>query len=180
MLRAKQRLQADSFDKKYVNLVGGPLGCDDLAQVSREMHMAGLGDAFSIVPGPFMRATHGKALGLTHMPLQPSSTYDMLHECLPRAYELANAENKFIHFVREHQERGTYKYREQLRSNSQRGKYFLRVDMADLLAFDDQLSSQLRNSPTDYLKRFESAVEIIYENDLYDEQDPNLEPNPKF
>ena len=56
-------------------------------------------------------------------------------------YELANAENKFIHFMREHQERGTYKYREQLRSNFQRGKYFLRVDMADLLAFDDQLSS---------------------------------------
>ena len=31
VLRGKQRLQADSFDKKYVNLVGGPLGCDDLA-----------------------------------------------------------------------------------------------------------------------------------------------------
>ena len=92
VLRAKQRLQADSFDKKYINLVGGPLGCDDLAQVAREVQMAGFGEAFSIVPGPLMRATHGKALGLAHMPLQPSSTYDMLHECLPRAYELANAD----------------------------------------------------------------------------------------
>ena len=92
VLRAKQRLQADSFDKKYINLVGGPLGCDDLAQVAREMQMAGFDDAFSIVPGPFMRATHGKALGFAHMPLQPSSTYDMLHECLPRAYALANAD----------------------------------------------------------------------------------------
>ena len=53
-----------------MNLVGGPLGCDDLALVSREMHFAGFGDAFSIVPGPLMRATHGKTLGLAHMPLQ--------------------------------------------------------------------------------------------------------------
>ena len=90
--RGLQRLKADSFDKKYINLVGGPLGCQDLAEVSREMHMAGLGEAFSIVPGPLMRASHGKMLGLAHMPLQPSSTYDMIHECLPRAYELANAD----------------------------------------------------------------------------------------
>ena len=25
------------------------------------------------------------------MPLQPSSTYELLHECLPKAFELANA-----------------------------------------------------------------------------------------
>ena len=90
--RGLQRLKADSFDKKYINLVGGPLGCQDLAEVSREMHMAGLSEALSIVPGPLMRASHGKMLGLAHMPLQPSSTYDMIHECLPRAYELANAD----------------------------------------------------------------------------------------
>ena len=92
LLRGTQRLKADSLDKKYVNLVGGPLGCDDLAEVSREMHLAGFGEWFSIVPGPLMRATHGKMLGLAHMPLQPSTTYDLLHECLPRAYELANAD----------------------------------------------------------------------------------------
>ena len=95
-------------------------------------------------------------------------------------YELANAENKFIHFIREHQHQGTFKYRDQLRSNSQRQKYFLRVDMSDLLAFDDQLSSQLRNSPTDYLKRFECAIGTIYHNDYYDESDPSLELKPKF
>ena len=92
LLRGVQRIKADSLDKKYVNLVGGHLGCDDLAQVSREMHNVGLAEAFSIVPGPLMRATHGKSLSFSHMPLQPSSTYDLLHECLPRAYELANAE----------------------------------------------------------------------------------------
>ena len=72
-----------------MNLVGGHWGCDDLAQVSREMQMAGLSEAFSILSGPLMRATHGKALSFSHMPLQPPSTYDLLHECLPRAYELA-------------------------------------------------------------------------------------------
>ena len=92
LLRGTQRLKADSLDKKYVNLVGGPLGCNDLAEVSREMHLAGFGECFSIVPGPLMRATHGKMLGLAHMPLQPSTTYELLHACLPRAYELANAD----------------------------------------------------------------------------------------
>ena len=39
-----------------------------------------------------MRATNGQ-MGYSHMPLQPASTYALLHECLPRAYELANAES---------------------------------------------------------------------------------------
>ena len=66
-----------------------------MAEVSREMHLAGFGEWFSIAPGPLMRATHAKMLGLAHkahMPLQPSTTYDLLHECLPRAYELPNAD----------------------------------------------------------------------------------------
>ena len=92
LLRGVERLKADSLDKKYINLVGGHYACDDLAQVSLDMHQAGLGEAFSIVPGPLMRATHGKELGFAHMPLQPSTTYKMLHECLPRAFELANAD----------------------------------------------------------------------------------------
>ena len=92
LLRGKQRLQADSLDKKYINVVGGAHDCDDINQVARELTMAGFRDAISIVPGPLMRATHGKSSGFAHMPLQPSSTYDLLHECLPRAFELANAQ----------------------------------------------------------------------------------------
>ena len=91
LLRGGQRLSADSKDKRYVNLVGGVFGCDDINQVAREMTMAGLERSISVVPGPLMRSTHGKVLGFSHMPLQPSTTYDLLHQCLPRAYELANA-----------------------------------------------------------------------------------------
>ena len=77
------------MEKKYINVVGGPAGCADICQVSRELCRAGL--EFDVVPGPLMRATHGKALGFSHMPLQPASTYKLLHECLPKAYELAQA-----------------------------------------------------------------------------------------
>ena len=87
--RGAQRMAADSLEKKYINVVGGPRDCRDICQVARELSQAGL--EFDIVPGPLMRATHGKALGFSHMPLQPSATYQSLHECLPRAYELAQA-----------------------------------------------------------------------------------------
>ena len=89
---AKRRLEADSLEKKYVNIVGGPHDSVALSQVARELTMAGFGDRISIVPGPLMRATNGQ-MGYAHMPLQPASTYALLHECLPRAYELANAES---------------------------------------------------------------------------------------
>ena len=91
LLRAKQRLLADSLDKKYINVVGGTRDSMDVAQVARELTLAGFEDHVSIVPGPLMRATHGRDMGFMHMPLQPSSTYDLLHQCLPRAFELANA-----------------------------------------------------------------------------------------
>ena len=90
--RGIQRLKADSLDKKYVNLVGGSYACDDIAQVSLEMERAGLGGFVSVVPGPLMRSTNGESMGLSHMPLQPSSTYELLHECLPKAFEMANAD----------------------------------------------------------------------------------------
>jgi hypothetical protein len=89
---AKRRLEADSLEKKYINVGGGPQDSFALAQMARELALAGFGDRVAIVPGPLMRATHGH-MGYTHMPLQPASTYAMLHECLPRAFELANAES---------------------------------------------------------------------------------------
>ena len=91
LLRARERLLADSLEKKYINVVGGPSDSREVDQVARELLLAGFEEHVSIVPGPLMRATHGRDMGFTHMPLQPSSTYDLLHECLPRAFELANA-----------------------------------------------------------------------------------------
>ena len=94
------------------------------------------------------------------------------------SFEVAG--NKFMHFIRECQVRNTYVYREQLKSNCQRGKYFLKVEMEHLIAFDDPLVSVFRNQPKDYIKVFEDAVQVIYQNDIYDEMDPNLEPSPRF
>ena len=82
---------------------------------------------------------------------------------------LAEAENKFMHFVRETQVNNTFIYREQLRSNAQRGNYFLRINMQDLVNFDDTLNVSFRNNPTEYIKVFESAVDNIYRVDYYDE-----------
>ena len=87
--RGRQRMEADSLERKYINVVGGPRDCKDICQAACELSKAGF--EFDVVPGPLMRATHGKALGFSHMPLQPSSTYKSLHECLDRAYELAKA-----------------------------------------------------------------------------------------
>ena len=89
-------------------------------------------------------------------------------------------ENKFIHFVRECQVRNTYIYREQLKNNTQRGKYFLRIEMEHLMAFDDPLVSMFRRNPAKYIKIFEEAVAIIYKNDFYDESNPELEEDPRF
>ena len=91
LLRAKERVVGNSLDKKYINLVGGTFDSSELGMVLNELAKAGLADYASLVPGPLMRATHGKDMGFAHMPLQPSSTYNMLHQCFPKAYELANA-----------------------------------------------------------------------------------------
>uniref|UniRef100_A0A7S3CJV1 DNA replication licensing factor MCM5 n=1 Tax=Strombidium rassoulzadegani TaxID=1082188 RepID=A0A7S3CJV1_9SPIT len=95
-------------------------------------------------------------------------------------YTLAETENKFIQFVREAQFRNTYIYREQLKNNAQRGLYFLRIEMEHLIAFDDGLVTAFRNNPAQYLKVFESAVEMIYRVDYYDDSDPDMDPAPKF
>jgi len=93
---------------------------------------------------------------------------------------LAESENKFMHFIRETQVNNIFVYREQLQSNSQRGKYFLKVDMDHLHSFDDVLVKCFRNNPSDYIKVFESAVETIYRTDYYDEMNPDMEVSPKF
>lgn len=93
---------------------------------------------------------------------------------------LVEAENKFMHFVRECQTANTFIYRNQLQSNAQRGYYHLKIDMEHLQAFDDDLVKNFRSNPQEYIKVFETAVETIYKTDLYDETNPDLEPSPKF
>ena len=60
--RGLQRMAGDSLEKKYINVVGGHFGCPDLCMVARELSRMGLDGSFDIVPGPLMRATHGKSM----------------------------------------------------------------------------------------------------------------------
>ena len=55
-----------------------------------ELSLAGFDDWLSVVPGPLLRATHGAAKGLTHMPIVPGSTYSILHDCFDAAFTEAN------------------------------------------------------------------------------------------
>ena len=85
-LRGMGRLLGDSADRRYINVVGGFKDCDAIRVVSKELTIAGFGAWMSLEPGPFMRATHGKALGLAHMPIQPGSTYGALHDICDDAH----------------------------------------------------------------------------------------------
>ena len=88
--RGKQRLLADSMDKRYINIVGGPADCEDIATVMYELTLAGFERWLDVVPGPLLRATHGSAKGLTHMPIVAGSTYEILHDCFAEAFTQAN------------------------------------------------------------------------------------------
>ena len=52
--------------------------------------------------------------------------------------------------------------------------------MDHLHSFDDVLVKNFRNNPNDFIKVFESAVEIIYKTDYYDEMNPDMEVSPRF
>jgi len=85
-----------------------------------------------------------------------------------------------MHFIRETQVRNTFIYREQMRSNAQRLQFYLRVNIRDLNAFDEQLHNAFATNPTEYIKVFESAIQTIYRVDYYDENNLEMEPCPKF
>lgn len=95
-------------------------------------------------------------------------------------YSLAEAELKFMHFLKETQENNIFIYREQLKNNALRGNHFFRFDMGLLDAFDQQLAKNFRDYPLDHIKTFERAVEIVYRNEIFDENNPDMEESPKF
>ena len=63
-LRGEQRRSAaGSMAKRYINVTGGAFGCRSIATASMELERAGFTGAAGIlsgVPGPLMRATHGR------------------------------------------------------------------------------------------------------------------------
>jgi len=52
--------------------------------------------------------------------------------------------------------------------------------MSHLIAFDDKLAQDFKDSPADHLKIFESAVKIVYRNEIFEQQNPDMEESPKF
>ena len=89
-LRGGQRMRATgSNDKRYINVIGGQREDPELQQVALELELAGFGGRTSLVPGPLVRATHGR-LGLSCMPLNPQTTYDSLHGLFDEAFRRAN------------------------------------------------------------------------------------------
>lgn len=95
-------------------------------------------------------------------------------------YSLHDAENKFMHFIRETQENNIFIYREQLKNNVQRGQYYLRFEMSKLFAFDQQLAQDFKDSPGEHIKTFESAVQIVYNTEIYEQENPEMEEEPRF
>jgi len=93
--RARKRYEAKhSKDKRYINIFGSHSGDSRLHDAARELIEAGFGEMegresfVTIAPGPLIRATIGSRL--SHMPLDPSSTYATLHKLFDEAYHLAN------------------------------------------------------------------------------------------
>ena len=91
---AKERYEASNLgsDMRYVNVAGGSKIGE--GQYSEELDVArhwleqqGFGRYTSMVPGPLVRATLGKAL--THMPLATGSTYTHLSSAMKEAYEIS-------------------------------------------------------------------------------------------
>jgi hypothetical protein len=89
MYRARKRKEATtSKDKRYINVHGGPKMSAGIAQLALEFERGGLGMFLSIVEGPLLRSTDGDTI--SHMPLDPSSTYGTLHAVMDEAYMRAN------------------------------------------------------------------------------------------
>ena len=77
----------DGEEKKCVNIAGGRKA--ELAVCMQWLESIGLGKFGNIVPGPLLRATDGKRV--THMPLQPGSSYTHLAKAMEDAYFMSRA-----------------------------------------------------------------------------------------
>ena len=88
-------LQKSSQDKKYINVVGGPESCAAINTICLELRRAGFSEPgrISVTPGPLLVATEAQGREVTHMPLDPGSTYPLITTALRRAFTLANAES---------------------------------------------------------------------------------------
>ena len=87
--RARRRYEGtNSKDKRYINIFGGSSDDMDMRTVQHELTVAGFSEFMSVIDGPLLRSTDGARL--SHMAIDPTSTYTSLHKIFDAAYVLAN------------------------------------------------------------------------------------------
>ncbi|KAJ3145719.1 minichromosome maintenance protein 5 [Geranomyces variabilis] len=79
----------------------------------------------------------------------------------------AGIEKKFVEFLRTFRIDNVFLYRDQLRQNLIIKQYFLEVDMAHLMSFDEDLTNQVKEKPGEYLPLFEDAVKTVAKQNNY-------------
>ena len=61
------------------------------------------------------------------------------------------AQQALVNFVLEFHVDGSFIYRDQLRQNVLLKQYFLEIDIAHLIAYNEELASRLSNNPTEII-----------------------------
>ncbi|KAJ3027126.1 minichromosome maintenance protein 5 [Rhizophlyctis rosea] len=79
----------------------------------------------------------------------------------------SSIETKFKDFLRSFRLDNVYVYRDQLRKNLIIRRYFLEVDLAHLISFDEELANQVKEKPAEYLPLFEGAIKSVAETNQY-------------
>ncbi|CEI87889.1 Putative DNA replication licensing factor mcm5 [Rhizopus microsporus] len=64
----------------------------------------------------------------------------------------------FYEFIQTFRARNNFIYRDQLQENVLTKQYYLEVDMADLIGYNDKLADGLKKNPAEFLPLFENAV----------------------
>lgn len=89
LAKLKGRSEAHTIgeERRYVNVAGGARGSRRIEAAVRYLEGCGLGKYVDVVPGPLLRATHGKLL--THMPIAVESSYTHLIGALKGAWRIS-------------------------------------------------------------------------------------------
>lgn len=71
---------------------------------------------------------------------------------------------KFFKFIMDWSHNGDFRYKEQLISNAGLGRYHLKVELADMEAFDQELTSLVRHRPINFIPIMEKATQVGFLN----------------
>ena len=91
LVKLQQRRQAKTRgeEHKYVNIAGGEKDGKQLRDAEALLRAHGLAQFADAVPGPLLRATHGRRL--SHMPLAVESSYTQVIGALKRAWSISQS-----------------------------------------------------------------------------------------